>query len=113
VKRINNSHGEEGIELHGGQRLRFLARSKSSGRGFSPQRIIFDEAQELPKVATEAMLPSMRAQRNRQAIYTGTVPGPEINNPDHWTRLRDRGRAGRPSGVDGVDPARVRRPGHG
>jgi hypothetical protein len=94
VKRINNSHGEEGIELLGGQRLRFLARSKSSGRGFSPQRIFFDEAQELPKVATEAMLPSMRAQRNRQAIYTGTVPGPDINNPDHWTRLRDRGRAG-------------------
>jgi hypothetical protein len=94
VRRINNSHGEEGIELADGQRLRFLARSKSSGRGFSPQRIIFDEAQELPKVATEAMLPSMRAQRNRQAIYTGTVPGPDINNPEHWTRLRDRGRAG-------------------
>lgn len=94
VKRINNSHGEEGIELTSGFRLRFLARSKSSGRGFSPQRIIFDEAQELPKVATEAMLPSMRAQRNRQAIYTGTVPGPDINNPDHWTRLRDRGRVG-------------------
>jgi hypothetical protein len=30
------------------------------------------------------MLPSMRAQRNKQAIYTGTVPGPEINNPEHW-----------------------------
>lgn len=93
VKRMNAAHGEEGFELHGGQRLRFLARSKSSGRGFSPQRIIFDEAQELAKVAAEAMLPSMRAQRNRQAIFTGTVPGPEINNPEHWTRLRDRGRA--------------------
>jgi hypothetical protein len=94
VRRVNTSHGEEGFELHSGARLRFLSRSKSSGRGFSPQRIIFDEAQELSKVAAEAMLPSMRAQRNRQAIYTGTVPGPEINHPEHWRRLRDRGRAG-------------------
>lgn len=96
VKRVNAAHGEEGFELLSGARLRFLARSKSSGRGFSPQRIIFDEAQELAKVAAEAMLPSMRAQWNRQAIYTGTVPGPEINNPDHWTRLRDRGRGDKP-----------------
>lgn len=116
VKKVISAHGDEGIELVGGQRLRFLARSKSSGRGFSPQRIIFDEAQELPKVATEAMLPSMRAQRNRQAIYTGTVPGPEINNPEHWARLRDRGRAGTgrlawlewsPSGSDLPDTADV------
>lgn len=96
VKAVNAAHGEEGFTLTSGPRLRFLARSKSSGRGFSPQRIIFDEAQELAKVAAEAMLPSMRAQRNRQAIYTGTVPGPEINNPEHWTRLRDRGRKGEP-----------------
>lgn len=94
VKRIVSAHGEEGFELVAGPRLRFLARSKSSGRGFSPQRIIFDEAQELAKVAAEAMLPSMRAQWNRQAIFTGTVPGPEINNPEHWTRVRDRGRRG-------------------
>jgi len=98
VKKINASHGEEGIELlpqFGGARLRFLARSKSSGRGFSPQRIIFDEAQELAKSAHDAMWPSMRAQRNKQGIFTGTVPDPvETNNPEHFTRMRDRGRAG-------------------
>lgn len=93
VKKINEAHGDEGIELRNGVRLRFLARSKASGRGFSPQRIIWDEAQELSKVAFEAMRPSMRAQRNPQSIYAGTVPGPEINNPEHWTRLRDRGRS--------------------
>lgn len=97
VKAINNSHGEEGVTLHGGVRLRFLARSKKSGRGFSPQRIIFDEAQELSTLAIDAMLPSMGAQPNRQAIYCGTVPGPENNDPEHWTRLRDRGRSGESS----------------
>lgn len=99
VKAINNAHGEEGITLHTGVRLRFLARSKKSGRGFSPQRIIFDEAQELSKLAIEAMLPSMGAQSNWQAIYCGTVPGPENNDPEHWTRLRDRGRSGESSGL--------------
>src|SRR5262249_6803666 len=35
VKRVIRSHGEEGIELHGGQRILFFARTKSSGRGFT------------------------------------------------------------------------------
>jgi phage terminase large subunit-like protein len=99
VHRVNAAHGDEGFTLKSGARLRFLARSKSSGRGFSPQRILFDEAQELSKLAVEAMLPSMRAQANRQAIYTGTVPGPEINNPEHWMRLRDRGRESAKNGT--------------
>lgn len=94
VKGVNNAHGEEGITLHGNVRLRFVARSKSSGRGFSPQRIVFDEAQELAVTSLDAMLPSMGAQDNWQAIYCGTVPGPETNHPEHWTRIRDRGRAG-------------------
>lgn len=94
VKSINNAHGDEGITLTNGVRLRFVARSKSSGRGFSPQRVILDEAQELSAVAVAALIPAMRAQPNKQSIYCGTVPGPETNNPEHWTRIRDRGRAG-------------------
>jgi hypothetical protein len=94
VKAINSAHGEEGVTLHNGCRLRFIARSKQSGRGFSPQRIILDEAQELAATAAEALLPSLRAQPNKQSIYCGTVPGPEANHPDAWTRVRDRGRIG-------------------
>jgi hypothetical protein len=95
VSKMNAAHGEEGIELFGSSvRLRFVARSKSSGRGFSPQRIIFDEAQELSTAAQGALVPSMRAQRNRQSIYTGTVPGPDVNHPEVFTGLRDRGRKG-------------------
>lgn len=93
VKRITTANGDEGIELRSGARLRFIARSKSSGRGFSPQRIFFDEAQELSTAAVTAMMPSMSAQVNPQALYSGTVPG-EDNNSEHWTRIRDRGRAG-------------------
>lgn len=94
VKRIVSGNNETTIELLSGSRLVILARSKSSGRGFSPQRVIFDEAQELSTSAVEAMLFASSAQANRQVIYTGTVPGPD-NNAEQWTSLRDRGRVGR------------------
>jgi phage terminase large subunit-like protein len=80
------------IELRDGSRLAFLARSKSSGRGFSPRRVIFDEAQEFSALAHRAMLYATAAQgANRQLIYTGTVPSEE-NNSEIWTGIRDVGR---------------------
>lgn len=100
IKKVSSSHGEEGFEVlpqYGGGRLRFLARSKSSGRGFSPQRVFWDEAQELSAMAIRAMFFAMRAQPNKQSIYTGTVPDDEVNHPEHFTKLRDRGRAGKGS----------------
>lgn len=96
VARIRTSHGEEGIELlgrYGGHRLRFLARSRSSGRGFTGDLLVFDEAQELPETAVGAALFALSARPNPQVIYTGTVPSPE-NDAEHWTKVRDRGRAG-------------------
>jgi len=79
----------------GGARLVFLARSKSSGRGFSPRRIILDEAQELSLLAVRALRYATAAQgAERLLIYCGTVPGPE-NNAEAWTGIRDRGRAGK------------------
>lgn len=95
VKRVNAAHGEEGFELFDGSRLRFVARSKSSGRGFSPQRIGLDEAQELSDAAYSAMIPSMSAQAAKHILYAGTVPDPEVNHPEVFTRVRDRGRSGR------------------
>lgn len=107
--------GQHIIELRDGSRLAFLARSKSSGRGFSPRRVIFDEAQEFSALAHRAMLYATAAQGvNRQLIYTGTVPSEE-NNSEIWTGIRDVGRAGTskraawaewtPTGSD--DPGRV------
>ena len=96
VAKVRTSHGDEGIELTraaGGGRLRFIARSKSSGRGFSPDTVILDEAQELPSMAVDALMPTVSARPNGQLIYTGTVPD-DVNNAEHFTRLRDRGRRG-------------------
>lgn len=93
VKKVRTSHGDEGIELMSGQRLRFVARSRSSGRGFTGDRIILDEAQELPRSAMGAMLPTLSARPNPQVIYAGTVPEP-TNDSEHFEAVRDRGRAG-------------------
>lgn len=81
------------IALRDGSRLVFLARSKSSGRGFSPRRIIFDEAQEFSASAFRAMMYATSAQgARRQLIYAGTVPSEE-NDSAIWTGVRDRGRS--------------------
>jgi hypothetical protein len=87
--------GSHIIELRDGSRLIFLARSKSSGRGFSPRRIIFDEAQELSALAFRAMMYATSAQgARRQLIFAGTVPSAE-NDAAIWTGVRDRGRSGK------------------
>lgn len=87
------------IQLRDSSRLVFLARSKSSGRGFSPRRIIFDEAQEFSALAYRAMTYATSAQgKRRQLIFTGTVPGEE-NDSAIWTGVRDRGRSGDPNRV--------------
>lgn len=85
------------IQLRDGSRLIFLARSKSSGRGLSPRRIIFDEAQELSALAFRAMMYATSAQgARRQLIFAGTVPSDE-NDSAIWTGVRDRGRSGKRS----------------
>lgn len=94
---IRTSHGEEAFLFANGARLRFVARSRSSGRGFSGDVNILDEAQELPEAAISAMMPTMSARPNPQMIFTGTVPEPE-NDSEVWTRLMRQGRKGEGSG---------------
>jgi phage terminase large subunit-like protein len=73
VARVRTSHGEEGIELLNGHRLRFLARSGGSGRGFSCDRLIYDEAYELPEETVAASLPTMSARPNPALIYASSA----------------------------------------
>lgn len=90
VKRISGSHGEEAIELFPqptlifgpgrrqitrrvAGRLRFLARSKGSGLGFSCDCLVYDEAMILSEDAVAASLPTMSARANPQIWYTGSA----------------------------------------
>lgn len=74
VARYWQANGEQGIELKTGQRLRFVARSKGSGRGFSGDLVILDEAQYLTAAQMRALFPTMAARPNPQVWYLGTPP---------------------------------------
>jgi phage terminase large subunit-like protein len=74
VRIIRTGAGEQGIELHTGERLRFLARSRSSIRGFSADIVYFDEAFELPVATIGSVLPALSARPNPQAWYMSSAP---------------------------------------
>lgn len=90
---FRQSNEDTSITLQNGHVLRFMARSNNTGRGFSSQRLIVDEAQECSEETRQALQYIVSAQPNPQIVYTGTVPGPK-NNGEVFTSLRDRGRAG-------------------
>lgn len=115
VKRVSRSHGEEGIELRGGQRIRFRTRTKGGGRGFTADCLILDEAMFLPETAHGALLPTLSARPNPQVWYTGSAVDQEVH--EHgvaFARIRERGlRGGDPAlayfewSLDRDSPAKV------
>lgn len=94
VLRVSRSNGEEGIELRTGQRLRFMARSTGSGRGFSGDRNIWDEAQHLGDAPVDALMPTMSARPNPQLVYGGSAPDKDLAPCDQLARVRRRALAG-------------------
>lgn len=74
VKSIRVSHVDVAVDLHDGSRLKFFARSRGSGRGFSPDVVILDEAYSLTVQQMAAILPSMSARPDPQVWYTSSAP---------------------------------------
>jgi hypothetical protein len=99
VKVIKRSHGQEGIYLTNGQRLRYKTRTKGGGRGFTADCVILDEAMVIPEAFLGALMPTLSARPNPQLWYTGSAVDQEIM--DHgivFARLRERA-------LRGDDPA--------
>jgi hypothetical protein len=93
VKTIHRSNGNEGIELKNGSRLRFVARTKGSGRGFSADLVILDEAYALTAEQMAALIPTLSSRPNPQIWYTSSPPLDGLSG-DHLFNLRKRARAG-------------------
>ncbi len=74
VEYIHTGAGAESIGLRNGARVNFVARSRGSGRGFSGDLIVLDEAMFLPQEVIGAMLPTLSARPNPQVWYTGSAP---------------------------------------
>jgi phage terminase large subunit-like protein len=91
VKIIRTGAGDQAIELLNGCRLRFIARSRSSGRGFSGDAVYLDEAFQLSDSTMGALLPSLSARPNPQIWYTSSAPHADS---EVLHRVRARGLAG-------------------
>ena len=113
VHAIRVANGDVGVELKGGQRVRFLARTADSGRGFADVSTLYlDEAMSLFEPEVEALLPTTTAARNPQVWWVGSAG---IGEPSRvFARVRRRGLAGTddqllwaewsiPDGADPVD----------
>nr|WP_254900769.1 terminase large subunit [Rhodococcus sp. 1168] len=97
VREVRNTNGQEAIVLVNGGSCEFIARSKGSGRGFTVDKLVLDEAQELSEESLAALMPTMSAapSGNPQMILAGTPPDEGMAG-DAFTRMRN-------SGVEGQD----------
>lgn len=77
LKDIKTALGRERIIMKSGANIKFLARTRSGGRGQHGDLLIFDEAQELDEDQQASFLPAISASLNPQTIYVGTPPEPQ------------------------------------
>ena len=88
VRQVYLQRGAESIELKNGKRLRFIARTGGSGRGFTADLVILDEAYALGDAEMAALLPTLSARPNPQIWYTSTAGLP---TSVQLGRVRERG----------------------
>lgn len=92
---IKTGNTELSFTHRNGNRIKFLARSGgNSGRGFTGDLVVLDEAYNLPDSVIAAMMPTMAArslQQSPQIWYTSSAGMPESAV---LRRIRDRGMSG-------------------
>lgn len=93
VKSISRGNVEKSVELLTGQRLIFVARSKGSGRGFTGDCNLIDEAYAFTEDQKSALLPTMSAVDNPQIVYASSPPLDGVSGEPLFA-LRDRALTG-------------------
>lgn len=93
---IRQTNGQEAIVLTNGGSVEFVARSRGSGRGFTVDDLVLDEAQEITDEQLEALLPTISAapSGDPQIIMTGTPPPPNADGAP-FKRMRAAGVEGK------------------
>ncbi|MCX4474823.1 hypothetical protein OOK41_31680 [Micromonospora sp. NBC_01655] len=98
--KVINTNGEESLErLDTGARIKFVARSKGSGRGFSGDVNLIDETFAYTPVHQAALMPTMSARPNPQVVYASSPPLTGETGEVMFA-LRRRGDPGAPRGED-------------
>lgn len=94
--KVRKSNGSEGISITfpktdhspaSERDIRFFTRTGGGGRGFSPQRVIMDEAMFITPEHIGALMPAMSAQPNPQIICAGSAGD---KNSTHFGKIRSR-----------------------
>jgi hypothetical protein len=92
IRRINRSHGEEGIYLKSGASLEFLARENAgSGRGLGGKRNVLDEALILKGGLIGGLIPTLAARPWAHVNYASSAAF-ATEDSDHLRTLTKRGR---------------------
>ena len=84
---IMRALNRESITFKNGAVIKFKARSNATGRGFSSDCLLLDEAQILGAAAWQTILPTMSARTNPQVWLLGTPPAP-TDDAEVFTRIR-------------------------
>lgn len=93
VEAYPKAPGTEGIVMRDGRALRFMARTKGSGRGFPADVVIIDEAFAATDEQLAALMPTMQSKPNPQTWYTSSPPLDGISGEPLFA-MRARGEAG-------------------
>lgn len=96
VRRHSQMIGAEYVELATGARIAFTTRSASAGRGLSVDRLVVDEAEDLPAPEVGALAPTVFARPHAQSLYFGTAPG-VMHDSEAFATMRK-------SAHDGLNP---------
>lgn len=76
-KTVRHTNGQEAVLFDNGGSVEFVARSKSSGRGYTVDTLVCDEAQEITEEQLSALLPTISAGVEPRLILLGTPPTDE------------------------------------
>lgn len=98
TRSIRVARGDETIIFDNGSRLKFVARSRGSTRGFSADMVILDEAYDLDDDAMAALLPTLSARPSAQIWYVSSAPH---STSTVLRRVCKRGRQAAESGEPG------------
>lgn len=94
---IHTGKDVERILTADGRTLDVSARTDRGGRGLTGDRLALDEALYLTSAMMGALLPTLTARQNAQAVF-GSTPG--MANSEVWRQRREAWRAGRSPGVE-------------
>ena len=104
IKKYRRVNGQEIIELDNGGAFEVVARSAGSGRGYTSDVLVIDEAQHLTDLQLEALKPAISAAPSGSpvTIYMGTPPKDFSEEGEPFVRTRAAALSGK-SGATWVE----------